>query len=299
MTISIVIVNFNAGSVLRENLARLAQVAHQEPLEVIIVDNGSTDGSLDRIEHAVHAHPHLPITVIENLENRGFATACNQGINASRGEFVLCLNPDCILEADTLTITRLALAAAPQAGMAGALILNPDGSEQRGCRRELPNTKQSVFYASGLSKLFPRRFRSFNFTGDSLPETPITVPAISGAFMLVTRAALARVGLLDEKYFLHGEDLDWCRRFSDAGYDILFVPQARLTHHQGTCSRRVPIRVEWHKHRGMWRYYRKYQAPHSNGLVNATVASGIALHFAARATQLTWQINWQRSRLPP
>lgn len=298
MTISIVIVNFNAGSVLRENLARLAQIARQEPLEVILVDNGSTDGSLDRIEHAVRAHSQLPITVIENLENRGFATACNQGIAASRGEYVLCLNPDCLLETDTLTVTRLALAAAPQAGMAGALILNPDGSEQRGCRRDLPNAKQSVFYASGLSKLFPRRFRSFNYTGDTLPDAPIAVPAISGAFMLVKRAALVRVGPLDENYFLHGEDLDWCRRFNDAGYQILFVPQARLTHHQGTCSKHVPIRVEWHKHRGMWRYYRKFQAPHSNGLVNATVASGIALHFAARAARLTWQINLQRNRLP-
>lgn len=284
--ISVVIVNFNAGPLLSANITRLAQIARQEPLTAVIVDNGSTDDSLAAVQRLENMSP-LTIHIIENLENRGFATAFNQGIRAIDSQYVLCLNPDCLLELDTLRLTREALERNEQAGMAGALILNPDGSEQRGCRRELPDIMNSALYLSGLAKVFPKRYRRLNFTGEALPACPTEVPAISGAFMLVRREAITHVGLMDEAYFLHGEDLDWCRRFRDAGYKILFVPHARLTHHQGTCGRAIPIHVEWHKHRGMWRYYRKFQAAQAGRLLNAAVASGIAVHFAARATQLT------------
>lgn len=284
--ISVVIVNFNAGPLLSANITRIQHIAQHESLSIVIVDNGSTDNSLAAVQHLTKTSV-LSINIIENLENRGFATAVNQGIRASDSQYVLCLNPDCLLEPDTLRFTREALEQNEHAGMAGALILNPDGSEQRGCRRDLPDVRNSALYLSGLSRVFPKRYRRLNFTGESLPAEPAEVPAISGAFMLVRREAISRVGLMDEAYFLHGEDLDWCRRFRDAGYKILFVPHARLTHHQGTCGRRIPINVEWHKHRGMWRYYRKFQAAQSGRLMNAAVASGIAVHFAARATKLT------------
>lgn len=103
-------------------------------------------------------------------------------------------------------------------------------------------------------------FRSFNLTNTPLPAAPISIEATSGAFMLVRRSALERVGPLDEGYFLHCEDIDWCARFTRAGYQVLFVPTVKITHYQGSCSKQRPIRVEWHKHRGMLRFYRKFYA---------------------------------------
>jgi GT2 family glycosyltransferase len=111
-----------------------------------------------------------------------------------------------------------------------------------------------------LSKLFPNNsvFSDFNKSGTSLPDKEIDVDAISGAFMLVKRKAIEDVGLLDEGYFLHCEDLDWCMRFKMAGYRILFVPNIVINHAKGGCSGNRPIFVEWHKHKGMLRFYRKF-----------------------------------------
>jgi GT2 family glycosyltransferase len=111
-----------------------------------------------------------------------------------------------------------------------------------------------------LNRLFPNdpRFRDFNAEDLSRPNRPIYVEAISGAFMLVRRRALEEVGLLDEGYFLHCEDLDWFMRFRQAGWKILFVPDAEAIHVKGACSQAEPIRVLWHKHRGMLRFYRKF-----------------------------------------
>jgi GT2 family glycosyltransferase len=170
--------------------------------------------------------------------------------------------------------------------MAGCLVLNEDGTEQRGCRRNIPDPKRSLYRFTGLSRWFPEHFADFNAVGTALPDAPTPVEAISGAFMLVRRDAFEAVGGWDEGYFLHCEDLDLCQRFRDHGHDILFVPAARAVHIQGTSSKGRPIRVEWHKHQGMWRFYRKFQAPSNPAAFNALVRLGIATHFLLTAARL-------------
>ena len=126
---------------------------------------------------------------------------------------------------------------------------------------------------------------NFDLAEAPLPEKTTPVEAISGAFMLITKAALEQVGPMDEGYFLHCEDLDWCLRFSHAGYRILFVPSAEIIHKQGTCSASRPIRVEWHKHRGMLRFFRKFhgqQHPWMLPLVTIAILARFVL-IAARA----------------
>jgi GT2 family glycosyltransferase len=277
--ISVVLVNFNAGALLGDNVRQVLASRVDVPLEVIVVDNASRDDSLASLRPLLGDRVRLHA----NDRNLGFAMACNQGAQLASGTHLLFLNPDCAVTPEAIARTLSALAARPRAAMAGAMIRNEDGSEQRGCRRAIPDARRSLYRLTGLSRRFPDRFPDFNAAGHAVPEGPLPVEAISGAFMLVRRDAFEAVGGWDEGYFLHCEDLDLCQRFRAAGFEILFVPDAEATHRQGTSSRGRPLRVEWHKHRGMWRFYRKFQAPCNPAPLNALVRAGIAAHFVLKA----------------
>ncbi len=248
ISISVVTVSFNSGAALASCVHSV--LASSEPVEVVVVDNGSTDDGVARLRASLPADERR-VLVLENGRNLGFARANNRALPHTSGEFLLFLNPDCVIRPDTLARMRAAMEAHQQAGMAGARILDPDGSEQAGCRRDSPTPGKAFVRAFGLGRSFVR-------TGDPLPDRPTPVDAISGAFMFVRRAALEGVGPLDEGYFLHCEDLDWCERFRRAGWTVLFVPDVAVTHDQGGSSRARPLRVLWHKHRGMVRFYRKF-----------------------------------------
>ena len=255
-TVSIIVVNFNGGDLLTRAVTNALNSTVS--VEVAVVDNGSTDGSVEclRVVHAKEKR----LVLIENGRNLGFTRASNLALGQTHGDYVLMLNPDCLIEANTLEKMLIVAEQHPEAGMAGCLIRNEDGSEQAGCRRSVPTPWRTLVRVLHLDKCFPNhpRFRNFVLTRDPLPDKPVYVEAISGAFMFVRRKALKQVGLLDEGYFLHCDDLDWCMRFQQAGWRILFVPDVAVTHHQGTCSAGRPIFVAWHKHKGMIRFYRKF-----------------------------------------
>lgn len=254
--VSVVIVNFNGGPLLSK--AVRSALSSTIPVEVYVSDNGSTDGSLLPFRRVAGIDKRLQI--IENRTNLGFARAANVALERAQGEYVLLLNPDAVIQPDTLARMIETLAAYPDAGMAGCLLRNPDGTEQAGCRRSVPTPWRTLVRVFHLDRLFPNhpRFRNFVLTQQPLPEASVFLEAISGAFMLVRRKALEHVGYLDEKYFLHCEDLDWCMRFRRAGWKILFVPSVEVVHYQGTCSKTRPVFVSWHKHQGMIRFYRKF-----------------------------------------
>ena len=264
------VVNYNGGELLLQCLEAL--FASSVETELILVDNASTDGSTHR---ALAAFPQ--VRPILNKSNLGFAAATNLGLAQARGDFLLLLNPDCLVQPDTLERMIAVLDSRPDAGMAGCRILNPDGSEQRGCRRRLPDIGNGLAKALGRQKTG----KGMDLHETPLPREPQAVEAISGAFMLVRREAFEETGLLDKDYFLHCEDLDWCKRFHDRGWQILFVPDVTVTHHQGTCSRTTPARVSWHKHRGMVRYYHKHLAHRHNLLVRSGIVGAIYLRFLA------------------
>jgi GT2 family glycosyltransferase len=283
---SVITVSFNAGGHLVAG-AR-AVLASSAPVELLVVDNASTDGGLDTLRTAVGSDPR--VRVLENQANVGFATANNQGLAAALGEWLLFLNPDCVIQPDTIERMRSVLEARPDAGMAGCLLLNPDGTEQAGCRRETPTPGKAFVRAFGLAALARRLgvtgvgVRDFVRQGDPLPSHPVEVDAISGAFMFVRREALSKVGPLDAGYFLHCEDLDWCLRFRQAGYRVLFVPDVAVVHDKGASSRARPVRVLWHMHRGMVRFYRKFFRDEYPRPFFWLVLAGVWLRFAALAT---------------
>ncbi|RTZ61695.1 MAG: glycosyltransferase family 2 protein, partial [Gammaproteobacteria bacterium] len=191
------------------------------------------------------------------------------------------LNPDCLLESDTLQKMLTVMQSHPQAGMAGCRILNPDGTEQRGGRRNLPTPANSL--PGFLRK--PFGIKPFNLNAEPLPDDVIEVPAISGSFMLVRRDAMEQVGLMDEDYFLHCEDLDWCARFTEKGYPILFVPQLAITHYQGSCSSGRPLFVQWNLHRGMSLFYDKHYGDVYAWPVRLATKAGIWGRFALKAVK--------------
>ena len=291
-----VTVNFNAGALLTE--AVRAALASTEPVEVIVVDNASTDGSLRLLREALGSDPRLHI--VEAGANLGFARGSNRGLALAGGEWLLLLNPDCVVGPETIGRVRAALAADPGAGMAGGLLLNEDGSEQAGCRRSVPTPGRAFARAFGLSRLRRRAGAAggdFVLSDQPLPAGPVEVDAISGAFTMVRRAAADAVGLLDEAYFLHCEDLDWCMRFRQAGWRVLFVPGAAAVHHKGTSSRGRPVRVLWHMHRGMVRFYRKFFRREYPGPFMWLVVAGVAVRFSALAS-LAVARNARRRLLP-
>lgn len=254
--VSVVVVTFESEDDIEECVRSV--LASDVPLEIVVVDNASSDQTVDCIVRIMAEHSGC--RVICNADNRGFAAAVNQGIAASRGDYVLVLNPDCALDADAVAMALSAMQASPTAAMAGCMLVNTDGTEQAGARRYLPTPWRALVRVLQLHRLagVAPGLDGIQMNRDPVPSEPVEVEATSGAFMLVRRAAMEQVGMLDEGYFMHCEDLDWCWRFRRAGWKILFVPQARGVHKKGRSSRRRPIRVELYKHRGMIRFYRKF-----------------------------------------
>lgn len=281
-TLSTIIVNYNAGSLLRKCVDSL--LACPLDIEIIVVDNASSDGSLDGLQDLSQ------VCVIRNPANVGFAAACNIGVQASSAPFLLFLNPDCFFQPDPIAPLLAGLQSGDRVGMVGGLLVNKDGTEQGGGRRAVPTPWRSFVRAFGLQRFanrWPKLFYDFHLHKQPLPDSPIEVEAISGACMLVKRDVMEDVGLWDEGYFLHCEDLDWCMRFRQKGWKILFVPDARISHALGACSQSRRVFVEWHKHKGMLRFYRKFFRHQYPGVLMGLVVTGVWLRFGLAAVYLT------------
>ncbi|NCA69476.1 MAG: glycosyltransferase family 2 protein [Sphingobacteriia bacterium] len=281
--VSVIIVNYNAGDLLTDAVG--STLDSDVAVEVIVSDNGSSDTSLERLRMRHGADPRL--TILENGVNLGFAKANNRALPLTHAARLLFLNPDCILSPDTLSRLLAFMDARPDVGMAGCVVRNPDGTEQVASRRSIPDPWIALKRILRIDRLPPGRAgRRLDHHDDPLPSAPVAVEAISGSFMLVDRRALEMVGPLDEGYFLHCEDFDWFVRFRAAGWTIALVPDVSVIHYKGACSWRHPIEVERHKHRGMERFYRKFQAQHYPVIFNALVILGIRIHFLVR-----WLLN--------
>lgn len=274
----VIVVNYNAGTLL---VHCVQSILDSGANKAIVVDNASSDGSVDQLLQSIGDSERL--VVKRNDRNLGFAAGCNIGVHLSSAENLLFLNPDGVLERHSLARMLEVLSSSTAIGMVGGFLCNPDGSEQPGGRRVFPTPKRAFLRAFGLSRLakhFPETFNDFLLHKEPLPAGPIPVEAISGACMLVNRNALSKVGLWDEGYFLHCEDLDWCMRFRQHGLKVMFVPDARITHIWGACGRQRPFFVEWHKHRGMLRFYKKFFHNQYHGALWGLVVLGVWLRFA-------------------
>ncbi len=235
--LSVVIVNYNVREFLRHALVSLRKASRGLRVELIVVDNASDDGSAEMVRREFPS-----VRLIASRTNLGFARGNNAGLKHARGEFVLLINPDTIVQEDTLRTMVAFMRTHPDAGLAGCTILNPDGSLQLACRRSFPTPWVAFTKIAGLSTLFSRTrlFGQYNLTYRD-PDDTYVVDAVSGAFMMIRREALEKVGGLDEQFFMYGEDLDWCYRIQQAGWLIYYVHSTKIIHYKGESTRRSGI----------------------------------------------------------
>jgi GT2 family glycosyltransferase len=254
--LSIVIVSWNVREDLRECLQSLLRDEGSRlesgEIEIIVVDNASTDGTAEMVNLEF---PQVKLLV--NSQNLGYTKANNIGINHSRGKYILLLNPDTIVHQGALQALIDCAESHPEAGIIGAKLLNPDGSVQRSAR-SFPDIGAGLFRNTFLGRLFPnnpfvRRYLLADFGYDEVRE----VDWVSGAAMLVRRDLIERIGGLDERFWAYCEDVDLCWRAWQAGYKVLFCPNAVITHKVGRSSdqRLVPSLIQHHK--SMWLFYLK------------------------------------------
>ena len=233
MQISVIIVSYNVKEFLQQCLLSLKNALEGLSSEIIVVDNDSVDGTVNVIKNKFPE-----IILIENHFNKGFAAACNQGLAIARGEYILLLNPDTMLQEDTIKVMIEFFRAHPEAGAAGCKILNADGSLQLACRRSFPTLTVALPKLLGLSRLFPKvkAFSRYNLTYLD-PDQITEVDAVSGSFLMMRRAVYEQIGGLDESYFLYGEDLDYCYRIKKSGWKIYYVPDTKIIHYKGESAK--------------------------------------------------------------
>jgi GT2 family glycosyltransferase len=278
---SIIIVAADSGVTLRECITRA--LASGVPVELILVDNGSRDGVPQALARAYERDER--VRVVYNHANLGFGPAVNVGARQAGGEALLVLNPDCMLEPETLSCMLDVQRVHPDAGVIGAVVCDADGTPDPASRRRDPLLQRSLNEMTGRVKRDASRYEGVDISGP-MPEAVIETENVSGALMLLPRAAFEQVGGFDEGYFLHCEDLDLCRRARDAGYKVLLAGNVRVRHAKGGSSAHRPVFVSYHKHRGMWRWFRKFDPAARKPLTRVLVACGIAAHFLATAPLL-------------
>jgi GT2 family glycosyltransferase len=290
---SIVIVVADSGPLLRESVA--SALASTAPVEIIVVDNASADGEPDRLR-AAHAGD-ARVRVIANESNLGFGVACNRGAAIADGDALLFLNPDCLIEPGTVAALRAVMAADARIGLLGIDIRTPDGASARGNRRRDPTLGRAAMSFSGLAR-FEERWPAL--AGVEMPAREALPPvepvdAVSGACMLVPRRVFETAGGFDPGYFLHVEDLDLCRRVRDAGRVVAIANGLSAVHAQGSSSLHRPVFVAWHKHRGMWRYFRRFDPAARNPLIGAIALAALWTHFVIALPGQAISI-WRRGR---
>jgi GT2 family glycosyltransferase len=271
LDLSIVIVNYNTRELLRGCLSSIQASEGSFTHEVLVVDNCSQDGSPQMVQGE------FPwVKLLENAENRGYAAANNLALRESQGRYVLLLNADTILPSDALQGMLAFMEAHPEAGAAGPKLVRQDGSLDLACRRSFPTPAVSFYRMLGLSKLFPSspRFARYNLTYLS-PDGVYEVDSVVGAFMMVRREAMEEVGLLDESFFLYGEDLDWAYRLKGAGWKVYYNPDVVVLHYKGEATRQNRLKARYEFYRAMYLFHQKHFA-HSTPLwLHILVVSGI------------------------
>jgi GT2 family glycosyltransferase len=313
-TLAVIIVNYNTRDLLLTCLRSIFANDTDTRYHVLVVDNGSSDGSQDAVARNFPA-----VTLVKSDRNGGFGYANNLALRllsssdtlpqrGTRGDglllsgptpgaqpreevpvlgnaglnlpcdYVLFLNPDTVLPPNALSRTVGFMEARREAGIMGPKVVKLDGTLDLACRRSFPTPSSSLFKLTGVSKLFPRSrlVARYNLTYLSDDEMA-EVDSVMGAYMLVRAEALEEAGLFDERFFMYGEDLDLAFRIKARGWKVFYYPAVEVLHHKGASSRKQSERSIREFYRAMQVFYHKHYAPHSNGLVNAVVGLGIRL----------------------
>lgn len=271
MNLSIVIVNYNTKTLLRSCLESIYAEANGTPFDVCVVDNNSRDNSVEMVRSEF---PEAQL--LENKTNVGFSKANNTVISQTDADYVLLLNPDTLVIGDAIDRVMKYMEAHSEVGICGCRVLNTDRTLQLACRRSIPTPKVAFYRLTGLSILFPKSktMARYNMTYED-PEKTHEVDAVSGAFLMIRRKAIEDIGLLDERFFMYGEELDWCLRAKRAGWSVVYYPEAEIIHHKGKSTEYNSRKAAFEFHRAMYLFHRKHFAQNCSPVTNLLVYTGI------------------------
>lgn len=253
--LSVIVVSWNVSNLLDVSLSTLKRDIEGIDAEVFVVDNASADGSAEMVRSR---HPW--VRLIANDSNLGFAAANNQALKLCTGEYILLLNPDTEVIQGAIPALIAFLEREPRAGVVAPQLINSDGSIQRSCRA-FPTFLAMLYELMGLSKMFPEHpafgsYKMLDFNHDEL--RPVDQP--EGACLLLRSRVIEEVGTLDEGFFMLFEEVDWCYRIKQAGWEIWFYPAAKVVHHYGQSIKQVKARMILSSHRGLYRFWSKHYA---------------------------------------
>ncbi|WP_430370188.1 glycosyltransferase family 2 protein [Stenotrophomonas geniculata] len=264
VAIAAIVVTYQSGSTIDACLSRLRQA--QDVAEIRVIDNGSMDGTLDIVQR--HASHDPRVRFVGNPDNPGFAAANNQGVADSHSPWLAFINPDLMVEPETLAALRSRAEALGDC-LLGVEQVDEQGLADEAVRRRDPDFLMMLRSPGKGSKL-------------AVPRDPQQVlqrvPALSGALLMMPRALFDCIGGWDAGYRLHAEDLDLCRRAREAGAVVAIANDLQVTHVRGVSSRSRPFFVEWHKHKGLWRYFQKFEARQRSLPVRVAVWGAIWAH---------------------
>ncbi len=250
--LSIITVSWNVRELLRDCIQSVDAGRGDLNLEMIVVDSASSDGSPDMVERE------FPwVILIRSNENLGFPRGNNLGIRQASGRHILLLNPDTVIIEDALPAMVQHLEQHLDVGGLGAQLLNPNGTIQSS-RRRFPNFLTAIFESTWLENIAPESITRNYFALDLADDIESDVDWVTGACLMVPKRVIDHVGLLDEGFFMYSEELDWCRRIKDAGWRVVYFPQARIMHHVGKSSEQAVTARHINFQQAKLRYFRKY-----------------------------------------
>ena len=270
MDLSVVILNYRTFELTKNTVNSIFEYSYPFSVEVIVVDNASGDDSLSRLQEYFKDR----VKFIASAENNGFAAGNNQALRVAQGKYVLLLNSDTIVWEDTLENIYDYMESHSDVGACGCRVLLEDGELDKACKRSFPNVKNSFF------RLFhiPTKSEDNNYNLDNLPDDGIyEIDCLTGAFMFIRSKALDEIGLLDETFFMYGEDIDLCYRIKEGGWKIVYYGKNKITHLKGASSKKQKSKLIYEFYRAMYIYYKKHHAKESFFLTNIVVYIGIAV----------------------
>lgn len=284
-SIRIIIVNWNAGQQLRDCISSIA-IAKQEGFtlsEVVIVDNGSTDGSLDGVDQL-----RMPVTIVRNKENRGFGAACNQGAAEAAGDYLLFLNPDTLLSDDSLAkpIDFMQQPSNSGIGICGIRLVDEEGNTSTSAAR-FPTLRVMAGKILGLTKLFPSVFPANLMISSDLRENS-SVDQVIGAFFLIRKNVFDRCGGFDERFFVYFEEVDLSLRAKQLGYSSYFLSEVSAFHKGGGCSERVKAARLFYSLRSRILYAQKHYSWMEFVALVLLTGLELPLRIAQGALRVSW-----------
>lgn len=286
--VTVSIVNWNTRDYLRKCLESVLAQDSGISIEINVVDNASSDGSAAMVRSEFGNH----VRLIAMPRNAGFAAAQNQSIRLASGRYIFLLNPDSVLNSpDVLRKMVDFMDANQDVGFLGPKVINPDGSLQYSARR-FPTMLAAGFRHTLLGRLFPnnafvRRYLMTDWAHDRIAD----VDWLSGSALLVRKETIQQIGLLDERFYMYLEDVDWCRRAHDAGWRVVYFPEVTVIHKIGGASDQNPVEMIKEHHKSMLRYFLKYNARSPRILLLPLVLLGLWLRTKARLRLLEQDSN--------